>query len=172
MKELTIFSGGQTGVDRAALDVAIELGIRHGGYCPRGRRAEDGVILPCYKLVETNESSYVSRTVRNIEESDTTVILIREGRIKSLGPGTRLTIQTASQLRKHFLVLDINENPESKVPILVEWVIDGSHRVINFAGPRESSDTGIYDAAASFLRLALPVIKEKYAYESGEQSLS
>jgi predicted Rossmann-fold nucleotide-binding protein len=70
-----IISGGQTGVDRAALDVALELGIPCGGWCPKGRLAEDGSIDLRYPLKETNSSEYRERTEKNVEDSDGTLIL-------------------------------------------------------------------------------------------------
>jgi hypothetical protein len=72
-----IISGGQTGVDRAALDAAIELGIPHGGHCPRGRRAEDGRIPDRYQLTETDSAQYRVRTERNVLDADATLILCR-----------------------------------------------------------------------------------------------
>src|SRR5436305_1193025 len=84
----TIFSGGQTGVDRAALDVALELGIPCSGWCPRGRRAEDGTIPPRYPLQETRSLAYPVRTRWNVRDSDGTLILTR-GRPDR---GTALTI--------------------------------------------------------------------------------
>ena len=70
---MRLISGGQTGVDRAALDVALALGLPVGGGCPKGRRAEDGRIPDRYPLVETPERNYPARTRRNIEESDGTL---------------------------------------------------------------------------------------------------
>ena len=69
-----IISGGKTGADRAGLDFAIEKGLEHGGYVPRGRKAEDGRIDDRYNLVELSTRSYPGRTRRNIEESGGTVI--------------------------------------------------------------------------------------------------
>lgn len=82
-----IVSGGQTGVDRAALDVAMQLSIEHGGWCPRGRLAEDGTIPSRYDLRETRSAKYHVRTERNVVDSDATLILYR----KSLTGGTLLT---------------------------------------------------------------------------------
>src|SRR2546423_13574935 len=67
-----IVSGGQTGADRAALDFALAHKIPQGGWCPKGRRAEDGVIEPCYRLVETPSSRYSQRTAWNVRDSDAT----------------------------------------------------------------------------------------------------
>ncbi|MCX7173435.1 MAG: putative molybdenum carrier protein [Proteobacteria bacterium] len=70
-----IVSGGQTGVDRAALDWAVQQGIPHGGWCPKGRIAEDGAIDSRYELQETNSAKYPQRTKQNIIDSDGTLIL-------------------------------------------------------------------------------------------------
>jgi hypothetical protein len=72
--ELRIVSGGQTGADRAALDWAINAGLEHGGWCPKGRKAEDGVIRPQYVLKESSSANYVQRTEWNVRDSDGTVI--------------------------------------------------------------------------------------------------
>ena len=73
---MKVISGGQTGADRGGLDAAIELGFEHGGWCPRGRRAEDGVIPPRYQLVETSSVDYRRRTRLNVKAADVTVIFI------------------------------------------------------------------------------------------------
>src|ERR1700716_2062732 len=90
-----IISGGQTGADRAGLDFAIETGLEHGGYVPRGRKAEDGRIDERYNLVQLSTSSYPARTRRNIEESD--------GLQRLLGGGTKLTWEHANKLGKPVL---------------------------------------------------------------------
>src|SRR6202048_4111123 len=95
-----IISGGQTGADRAGLDFAIETGLEHGGYVPKGRKAEDGRIADRYILVELRTSSYPARTRKNIEESDGTVILSLERRLSG---GTKLTWEHAKKLCKPVL---------------------------------------------------------------------
>src|SRR5437868_7117285 len=102
-----IISGGQTGVDRAALDVAIELGIPHGGWCPRGRRAEDGVIPPRYQLAEHESPSYDDRTRRNVAESDATLILCDQEATRPLQGGTKLTCDEARRLHKPCLLISL-----------------------------------------------------------------
>jgi hypothetical protein len=82
-----IISGGQTGADRAGLDFAIHVGLEHGGYVPKGRKAEDGKIAERYNLVELSTTSYPARTKRNTEESDGTVIFSLE---RLLSGGTKL----------------------------------------------------------------------------------
>src|SRR5437660_8666127 len=96
-----LISGGQTGVDRAALDVALELGLPCGGWCPRGRKAEDGVIPDRYPLAETPSPSYRQRTRWNVRDSDGTLILVR-GRPTG---GTALTLASARRLGKPVLVV-------------------------------------------------------------------
>src|SRR2546429_554237 len=97
-----IISGGQTGVDRAALDVALELGLPCGGWCPRGRRAEDGPIDSRYPLRETNALAYPVRTRWNVRDSDGTLILTR-GRPDR---GTALTRDLAERMGKPLLTVD------------------------------------------------------------------
>src|SRR6266851_4977853 len=95
-----IISGGQTGVDRAALDVALELGIPCGGWCPKGRRAEDGRIPKRYPLVETPTPAYPVRTEWNVRDSDGTLVLARG----QASGGTALTIEFATDYGKPCLV--------------------------------------------------------------------
>jgi hypothetical protein len=97
---LKIISGGQTGANRAGLDFAIETGLEHGGYVPRGRKAEDGRIDDRYNLIELSNSSYPARTKRNIEKSDGTVIFSLE---RVLSGGTKLTLELANTLGKPLL---------------------------------------------------------------------
>ena len=91
-----IVSGGQTGVDRAALDVARELGVPSGGWCPKGRTAEDGVLAACYKMKETPTADYPLRTEWNVRDSDATLVLTRGEPTE----GTAFTIELARRLRK------------------------------------------------------------------------
>src|SRR6187402_466883 len=97
-----IVSGGQTGADRAALDFAIEHGVPHGGRCPKGRLAEDGLIDPRYKLQETPTRSYPQRTERNVRDSDGTVIFTIAD---ELNGGSRKTAQFTRKLGKPCLHL-------------------------------------------------------------------
>ncbi len=141
-----IVSGGQTGVDRAALNVAIELGIEHGGWCPRGRRAEDGVIAAQYQLQETESADYAVRTKRNVEDSDGTLILYRERLMR----GTLLTHQVAKRLGKPTLRVRI-DRPVS-IDRIVRWLCDNSISILNVAGPRASSQDGIEQQAFDLLK--------------------
>ncbi|MGH7128405.1 MAG: putative molybdenum carrier protein [Planctomycetaceae bacterium] len=139
-------SGGQTGADRAALDVALELGIPCGGWCPRGRRAEDGVIPARYPLQETRSPQDRVRTRWNVRDSEGTLILARG----ELTGGTLLTRQCALKLPRPLLIVDLVESADP-APV-ADWLREHTMTVLNIAGPRESQCPGIYERAAEFLR--------------------
>ena len=144
-----IISGGQTGVDRAALDVAKELGIPCGGWCPQGRRAEDGRIPDHYPLQEASSKEYPVRTRLNVEDSDGTLILTAG----SPTGGTALTLKLARQLHKPFLLADLARDANPSV--LGPWIRKNLIGVLNVAGPREGESSGIYELASAFMRTAL-----------------
>jgi hypothetical protein len=140
-----IVSGGQTGVDRAALDVALELGIACGGWCPKGRRAEDGPIPSCYPLRETASPHYSVRTELNIRDSDGTLIL-------NLGPlegGTSYTARVADRHGRPCLIVALDQNPQPEEAR--NWLQVHAIRRLNVAGPREEKRPGAYAAAHEFL---------------------
>jgi hypothetical protein len=153
-----IISGGQTGVDRAALDVALELGIPCGGWCPKGRRAEDGSIPDLYPLDETPSPVYPQRTEWNVRDSDGTLVLIVGDKasrraLAPKGSGTALTIGLARRQKKPYLVVNLDDGSD---PTAVRtWVHANRIRVLNVAGPRKSEKRGIYSKAAEFLRRLL-----------------
>ena len=144
-----IISGGQTGVDRAGLNVAIELAIPHGGWCPKGRKAEDGAIPAIYQLQETPKTDYKQRTGRNVQDSDGTLILTRG---EPTG-GTATTIKLAAAQGKPCLVLDLRTSPTPEA--VRTWIEANGVSVLNVAGPRESGCPGIHDQAMAFLRKCL-----------------
>lgn len=144
-----VVSGGQTGVDRAALDAAAALGLGAGGWCPRGRRAEDGTIPARYRLVETPTPRYLDRSRWNVRDSDATLVLIR-GRPSG---GTRETVGAARAMGRPLLVVDL-DRPTSPAAVR-RWLADNGVRVLNVAGPRESECPGIAAAAARFLGAVL-----------------
>ena len=144
-----IISGGQTGVDRAALDVALELGLPCGGWCPKGRRAEDGTVPDRYPLKETSSSDYRVRTEKNIEESDGTLVL-------AWGPpmgGTALTLKLARRHHKPYFVVDLVHGGDAL--FVQEWGWAKEIRILNVAGPRESEAPGIHARAISFFKEVL-----------------
>jgi hypothetical protein len=140
-----LVSGGQTGVDRAALDVAITLGLPHGGWCPKGRRAEDGSIPERYQLRESSSPDYAFRTEQNVVDSDATLILYR----RRLRGGTALTNRLAKEHGKPLKRVRLDVSIE--LITIADWLAEHAVNDLNVAGPRESSEPGIYDEAFSFL---------------------
>jgi len=146
-----IISGGQTGVDRAALDAGLASGVAVGGWCPAGRRAEDGLIPACYPLQELDSSDYAARTEQNVVAADATLVL----NLGELADGTALTVQLARKHRRPFLVVQLDENTD---PVAVAaWVREQGGNVLNIAGPRESKCPGIHESALAFVRRLLQV---------------
>lgn len=140
-----VLSGGQTGVDRAALDAALASGLAIGGWCPKGRRAEDGAIPDRYPLLETESAEYDDRTRRNVRDSDATLIVTGD----RLSGGTELTLLAALAAGKPCLVVDLRRaTAETEV---LAWL--DAHQVsqLNVAGPRESGQPGIYRRAFDYL---------------------
>jgi hypothetical protein len=146
-----IVSGGQTGVDRGALDTAIALGIPHGGWCPKGRLAEDGRIPDRYRLTENTSSDYAVRTEQNVLESDGTLILCVGVPVE----GTALTCRLARKHDKPCLVVDLAERSEPRATW--EWIAAHGIAVLNVAGPRESAHPGIQKKAAAYLSRVLKI---------------
>jgi len=144
-----IVSGGQTGVDRAALAVAVFLEIDHGGWCPRGRRAEDGTVPQIYQLRETESANYAERTRQNVLDSDGTLVLYR----RKISGGTALTVSLARRYRRPLLLVDL-ANDHRYDPIC-RWLLKHRIQVLNVAGPRESSAANITAEAEQFLANAL-----------------
>lgn len=140
-----IVSGGQTGVDRAALDVALQLALDCGGWCPQGRRAEDGPLDERYPLRETPLRQYEQRTDWNVRDSNGTLILFRTG----MDGGTRLTRERARSRGRPCKTVDLDQDPGTE-PVM-RWIRRHRIRVLNVAGPRESSSPGVYDRARAFL---------------------
>ena len=144
-----IISGGQTGVDRAALDVAMARGLACGGWVPRGRRAEDGCLPLRYPMRESRRNSYGERTRLNVRDADGTLILTRG---RPIG-GTALTAVLAQRLGKPYLLVDLENAPNPTT--INQWIDERGIRVLNVAGPRESTCPGIYGQAAALLDMLL-----------------
>lgn len=151
-----IVSGGQTGVDRGALDAAITLGIPHGGWCPLGRLAEDGTIPTKYKLHETTSPEYPVRTEQNVIDSDGTLILYRH----RLFGGTYLTRRLCRKHRRPVISVDLNADDDQDVQRVRQWLQGYEIRVLNLAGPRESSSPGIARETKQFLCRLLAITNE------------
>ena len=144
-----VVSGGQTGADRAALDWAIARGIAHGGWCPRGRRAEDGTIAVRYALLETPSRDYQQRTRWNVRDSDGTLIVSLAG---GLSGGSAYTARCAERIGRPWQHVHPGADDAESIRSFL-----GQHRIrtLNIAGPRVSTDPGIYEYVLAMLdRLA------------------
>ena len=143
-----IISGGQTGAEQAALDVAIELGIPHGGWIPKGRLTENGILPEIYQLQEMPTTSYVKRTEQNILDSDGTLI-ISHGKLTG---GSALTGKLAKKHDRPCLHIDLNAtNAFAAVKAISYWLSKHNIKVLNVAGPRLSKDPCIYDEVKKIL---------------------
>jgi hypothetical protein len=149
-----IISGGQTGADQAALDVAIKLNIPHGGWIPKGRKTEDGILPEKYHLQEMPTSSYPKRTEKNILDSDGTLIFSRG----KLTGGSALTRKLAKQHNLPWLQIDLDKAGviETVLQITV-WIEKNNIQILNVAGPRESKGPGIHDDVVNILEAVLKV---------------
>ncbi len=152
-RPLRIVSGGQTGADRAALDVALELGLEVGGWVPRGRWAEDGPIPAHYaNLRETESPNPAVRTRLNVRDSDATVVF-------SHGPlsgGSKLTVESADRAGRPVFHLDLSTMSRSEAAeTLCQWLRSCTPWTLNVAGPRASGDPRIAEATRQVLRAAL-----------------
>jgi Circularly permutated YpsA SLOG family len=151
VRDVTILSGGQTGADRASLDFAIEFGLVHGGWCPRGRVAEDGPIDERYQLVETPSHRYDQRTRWNVRDSDATVVFTIQ---REATGGTALTLALAERAGKPYLHLSgetasaVGTDP---VEELLAFISQHEVTRLNVAGPRESQEPLV----AAFVRSVL-----------------
>lgn len=132
-------------MDRGALDAALEHGLSIGGWCPKGRRSEDGSVPARYPLRETSDSTYGSRTRRNVLDSDASLILMMS-HLES--PGTALTAEIARRESRPILMIDL-ETPSTVR--LRDWLRTEEVRVLNVAGPRESECPGVQALAESYL---------------------
>ena len=153
-KQLKIISGGQTGVDRAALDVALYLDIEHGGWCPKGRRSEAGPIPEIYDLRETESRDYTVRTEQNVIDSDGTLILFYD----EVSGGTALTRRLCERHARPCLCVDLrtfdeeaSEDESGLVQSAQDWIKKSNLTVLNVAGPRASSSAEIANSATAFL---------------------
>jgi hypothetical protein len=151
-----IISGGQTGADRAALDVAIKLGIPHGGWIPEGRITEEGPLPEKYRLQEMPTESYTARTEQNVIDSDGTLIICR-GRPTG---GSDYTREMVLKHKKHLLHIDLNLTTSFDAASLVNsWMKMHQIKILNVAGPRASKDPNVYVDAFRILEWAFKIYR-------------
>lgn len=163
-----IVNGGQTGADRGGLDAAMYCDVPHGGWCPKGRKAEDGIIPPQYQLREMPSSDYLSRTRQNVIESDATVVFTLG---KATG-GSLRTIEFAMGRQKPWHHIDVDlEGRQRAVSQIVQWlsgeiaydynqyqIKPPDNCVLNVAGSRESKADGIQQLVAAIMVDVLRVV--------------
>ncbi|NOD48712.1 MULTISPECIES: putative molybdenum carrier protein [unclassified Ruegeria] len=150
---MKIISGGQTGVDLAALEFAMQLGLIYGGWIPKGRTNEAGGIPEHYSgLVEAFSSEPDVRTRLNVSSSDATLI-ITDG---SESPGTNYTQQVALESAKPLMLVNLSGGTQSQIEQVQRWIASNKPLALNIAGPRESEAPGINVKALTFLIEVLP----------------
>jgi hypothetical protein len=143
-----IISGGQTGVDRAALDIALKHGIESGGWCPAGRLDEIGRIPDRYPLKELENGGFAERTLRNVKDSDGTIV-IYPGKLSG---GTEQTVRFCVEHRRpHELIDAFNVSTEKAAQLIAGFVYENKIDILNVAGPRHSEWTEGYDYTTSAL---------------------
>jgi hypothetical protein len=138
MKPIKIVSGGQTGADRAALDWALAHKLPCGGWCPKGRKSEDGPIDPKYLLKETPLAAYLQRTECDVRDSDATVLF-------SIAPflsgGSKKTVEFAGEHKKPCLHLCARD--KSVAEKLKAFIEEHRVKILKVAGPRASKEPGV-----------------------------
>jgi len=153
---LKIISGGQTGVDRAALDVALKHRIKCGGWCPEGRLDEEGKIPDRYPMTELKKGGPDERTARNVYDSDGTIVIY----FHELSGGTAYTVGCCiEQRRPHRLIDAAKYSPEDAATLMVAFVVDHDIDILNIAGPRASEWLGGYDYALRAVDVLLSRLK-------------
>ena len=147
-----IISGGQTGADQAALDIAIELGIPYDGWIPKHRITEDGSLPDKYRLKEMPTISYQARTDKNIMESDATLIFSHG----QLTGGSKYTLEMGLQYKRPCLHINLDEyNAFQATQEIHTWINEKKIEILNIAGPRASKDSKIYQAVKDIVKAVI-----------------
>ena len=153
---MKIISGGQTGVDRAALDVALKHRIPCGGWCPEGRTDEEGKIPDRYPMTELKKGGPTERTEQNVRDSDGTIVIF----FHELSGGTAHTVGCCiEQQQPHRLIDAAKYSPEDAATLMVAFVFDHDIEILNIAGPRASEWAGGYDYALRAVDVLLSRMK-------------
>lgn len=149
LDRIILISGGQTGIDRAVLDFCLEHDIRCGGWCPKGRRAEDGIIDLKYPLKEMPGGSYEKRTLANVKESDATVIIFHH----EMSGGTEKSLEFVLMEKRPYLLLDLSLiDTNQAAHKLTSFLKNIGTGTINFSGPRHSEWQDGYGLCYAILR--------------------
>ena len=154
VKALKIISGGQTGVDRAALDVALRHGIKCGGWCPAGRLDEFGKIPDHYPIQELQGGGFTERTLQNVKDSDGTVVVYCD----DLSGGTAQTVYFCLELKRPHELIDASKiSTEGAAKLIDDFVDKNKINILNVAGPRQGEWSEGYAyasrALSAFLKL-------------------
>jgi hypothetical protein len=153
-----IISGGQTGADRAALDAAIKLGIPHGGWIPKGRKTENGILPDKYQLKEMPTASYPARTEQNVIDSDGTLI-ISHGKLTG---GSDYTRKMTLKHKKQLLGIDLNLTGHfDAASLIASWIKLQRVQILNVAGPRASKDRQIYSDVVIILEQVIQILMDE-----------
>lgn len=145
---LKIISGAQTGVDRAALDAALQNNVPCGGWCPKGREAEDGAIPELYPVHALREGGYDERTKKNVQDSDGTIIIY----FGKPSGGTEKTLLHCLIEKKPYLLLDGQEvNTSTAAERIIEFISLLAGGTLNFAGPRASEEPRAYEYTSAVI---------------------
>ena len=163
----TVISGGQTGVDRTALDWAMTAGISHAGYCPAGRKAEDGKIDGKYQLTETNSKKYSERTSLNVQHSDATLIFAPE---RNLSRGTALTASCAQKFHRPLLIITDDLDDLSAAAEIQKFLLKNNVQQLNIAGPRRTQSPDMAERTERVLNLWWQIWKTRQ-YIISEQEM-
>ncbi len=161
-----IVSGGQTGVDQAALDMAVECGISIGGWCPRGGLDENGrnILEMHASLIEATTSVPSERTKLNVRDSDGTLIIVPSLPLpEAIKDGTQLTIDEALRLERPHLIISLAEK-EGTAETILNWCTENNIHTLNIGGPRESSCPGIYEECCELFHELYIYLKPKLQF--------
>ena len=155
MKALKIISGGQTGVDRAALDIALKYGIDCGGWCPAGRLDEFGKIPDHYPLQELQHGGFTERTLQNVKDSDGTLVFYA-GKLRG---GTQQTVQFCVDLEWPCQMIDaLKFASQAAAELITTFVRNNKIHILNVAGPRQTEWLEGYDFTSCALDMFLAAL--------------